>query len=142
MKTRDQKDRQLLALLSEDARLPLAALARRIHLSRSATRERLQRLQDAGIILGYTVRVRWADCEKAAAWLLVTLKPGVACTAVAPGILAVPGVTLCHALGGSLDLLVHVHAANAQEISIARDLIAALEGVTAVSTHVVLARHR
>lgn len=142
MKTLDQKDRQLLALLAEDARLPLTTLAQRIHLSRSATRERLQRLEDTGIILGYTVRVRWTNGDEAGAWLLITLQPGVACTVVAPRILAVPGVTLCHALGGSVDLLVQVHAANAEEISGARDVIAALDGVKAVTTHVVLARHR
>src|SRR3546814_748164 len=90
MKTLDQKDRQLLALLAEDARLPLTTLAQRIHLSRSATRERLQRLEDAGIILGYTVRVRWTNGDEAGAWLLITLQPGVACTLVAPRILAVP----------------------------------------------------
>ncbi|HEY9540431.1 MAG TPA: Lrp/AsnC family transcriptional regulator [Luteimonas sp.] len=142
MKTLDQKDRQLLALLAEDARLPLTTLAQRIHLSRSATRERLQRLEDTGIILGYTVRVRWTNGDEAGAWLLITLQPGVACTVVAPRILAVPGVTLCHALGGTVDLLVQVHAANAEEISGARDVIAALDGVKAVTTHVVLARHR
>src|SRR3546814_3633143 len=64
MKTLDQKDRQLLALLAEDARLPLTTLAQRIHLSRSATRERLQRLADTGIILGSTVRVRWTNGDE------------------------------------------------------------------------------
>src|SRR3546814_2014054 len=80
--------------------------------------------------------------RSAGAWLLITLQPGVACTVVAPRILAVPGVTLCHALGGTVDLLVQVHPANAEEISGARDVIAALDGVKAVPTHVVLARHR
>src|SRR3546814_16587658 len=134
MKTPDQKDRQLLALLAEDARLPLTTLAQRIHLSRSATRERLQRREDAGIILGYTVRVRWTNGDEAGPWLLITLQPGVACTLVAPRILAVPGVTLCHALGGTVDLLVQVHAANADEIHAARAVIAALAGVKAVTT--------
>src|SRR3546814_4297207 len=39
--------------------------------------------------------------RSAGAWLLITLQPGVACTVVAPRILAVPGVTLYHALGGT-----------------------------------------
>ena len=142
MKTLDQKDRKLLALLAADARLPLTTLARRINLSRSATRERLQRLEDAGVILGYTVRVGRTDGDKSAAWLLITLQAGVPCTAVAPPIIAMPGVTMCHALGGAPDLLVHLHAANAVAISTARDAVAALEGVRAVTTHMVLAKHR
>src|SRR3546814_11062759 len=120
MKTPDQKDRQLLALLAEDARLPLTTLAQRIHLSRSATRERLQRLEDAGIILGYTVRVRWTNGDEAGAGLLITLQPGVACTLVAPRILDVPGVTLCHALGGTVELLGQAQWANTADISGAR----------------------
>src|SRR3546814_17811267 len=135
MKTLDQKDRQLLALLAEDARLPLTTLAQRIHLSRSATRERLQRLEDTGIILGYTVRVRWTNGDEAGAWLLITLQPGVACTVVAPRILAVPGVTLCHALGGTVALLVQVHAATAEEISGPRVVLPGLAGLNPRPPH-------
>ena len=47
----------LLAELQGDARLTLAELGRRVGLSSPAVAERLQRLQDAGVITGYHAAV-------------------------------------------------------------------------------------
>ncbi|MBX3621334.1 MAG: Lrp/AsnC family transcriptional regulator [Rhizobacter sp.] len=141
-KTLDALDRQLLALLAADARSPLTTLAKAIGLSRSATQERLQRLEDSGVILGYAVRLRWSPGEEADAWLMLRLASGVTCDAVVPRILALPGVELCHALAGPLDLLVRVRRESTEAVSQVRDTLAALEGVESVTTHVVLAHHR
>ena len=54
----DETDRQLLALLRRNARMPLVALARAVRLSRSAVQGRLARLERSGAIGGYTIRGR------------------------------------------------------------------------------------
>lgn len=48
MKTLDDTDRKLIALLQDNARLPTVALAKAVGLSRSAVQERVQRLEAAG----------------------------------------------------------------------------------------------
>jgi Lrp/AsnC family transcriptional regulator, leucine-responsive regulatory protein len=53
----DPTNRRLLAELQADARLSLAELGRRVGLSSPAVAERLQRLQDDGVILGYHARI-------------------------------------------------------------------------------------
>src|SRR5690606_38623414 len=53
----DDKDRHLNGLLREDARLPTAALARSLGVARTTVVERLKRLEKAGVISGYTVRL-------------------------------------------------------------------------------------
>src|ERR1039457_4017262 len=53
----DDKDRQLLGLLRQDARLPTAALARELGVARTTVVERLKRLTKTGVITGYTVRM-------------------------------------------------------------------------------------
>ncbi|HKW95301.1 MAG TPA: Lrp/AsnC family transcriptional regulator [Methylomirabilota bacterium] len=53
----DSLDRRLLAELQEDARLSLAELGRRIGLSAPAVGERLQRLEERGVVRGYRVLV-------------------------------------------------------------------------------------
>jgi Lrp/AsnC family leucine-responsive transcriptional regulator len=53
----DVTNRRLLAELQADARLSLAELGRRVGLSSPAVAERLQRLQDDGVILGYHARI-------------------------------------------------------------------------------------
>ena len=53
----DAIDRKLIALLQADARASATALARDAGLSRTAIQERMARLERAGVILGYTVRL-------------------------------------------------------------------------------------
>jgi Lrp/AsnC family leucine-responsive transcriptional regulator len=53
----DATNRRLLAELQNDARLSLAELGRRVGLSSPAVAERLQRLERAGVILGYRAEI-------------------------------------------------------------------------------------
>jgi Lrp/AsnC family leucine-responsive transcriptional regulator len=53
----DATNRRLLAELQADARLSLAELGRRVGLSSPAVAERLQRLEDDEVILGYHARL-------------------------------------------------------------------------------------
>ncbi len=55
--TLDAADRQLLEAIQRDARASLTELAGQIHLGVSATRTRLQSLEQRGVITGYTARV-------------------------------------------------------------------------------------
>jgi len=51
----DETDRALIAALSENARQSLADLARAVGLSGPSVAERLRRLEEAGLVSGYTV---------------------------------------------------------------------------------------
>lgn len=53
----DDADRAIIAALTADGRLSMRALAERVHLSRAGVYARVSRLQDAGIITGYTAVV-------------------------------------------------------------------------------------
>jgi DNA-binding Lrp family transcriptional regulator len=44
------KDEELIALLKVDAREPVAALARKLGLSRTTVQDRLRRLEETGVI--------------------------------------------------------------------------------------------
>jgi Lrp/AsnC family transcriptional regulator, leucine-responsive regulatory protein len=49
----DQHDHRILAELQADARLTMAELGRRVHLSQPAVTERVRKLEDGGVIRGY-----------------------------------------------------------------------------------------
>ncbi|MGE0803685.1 MAG: Lrp/AsnC family transcriptional regulator, partial [Lautropia sp.] len=51
-------DLALIALLRQDARMSIAALAHRLGVSRGTVSNRITRLEDAGVIVGYGVRLR------------------------------------------------------------------------------------
>jgi DNA-binding Lrp family transcriptional regulator len=55
--TLDEVDRAIIAALRQDGRLSMRALADRVHISRAGAYTRVQRLEDAGVITGYTVQV-------------------------------------------------------------------------------------
>ena len=53
----DQVDKQLLGILQENSRLSFADLGRKINLSPSAVRERVQKMEDSGVILKYDIQI-------------------------------------------------------------------------------------
>ena len=53
----DNIDRQILALLSHDARLSLKVLSGKIGLSSPSTAERIRRLEERGVIQGYSAQI-------------------------------------------------------------------------------------
>jgi Lrp/AsnC family leucine-responsive transcriptional regulator len=56
----DAYDTRILAELQADARLTLAELGRRVHLSQPAVAERVRKLEAAGVITGYRATVNLA----------------------------------------------------------------------------------
>ena len=58
MYSMDAVDQQLLSLLRKDARTNVAILARKLKVSRGTVTNRITKLEDAGVIVGYTVRLR------------------------------------------------------------------------------------
>lgn len=53
----DMLDRRLLELLSENARLSMKELADKVGLSPPAAAERVRKLEESGVIEGYTIRL-------------------------------------------------------------------------------------
>jgi Lrp/AsnC family transcriptional regulator, leucine-responsive regulatory protein len=53
----DPKNLEMLRALQADPRLPISELARRIGMSAPAVRERLQRLEESGVISGYRLDI-------------------------------------------------------------------------------------
>ena len=73
----DPIDAALVTALAEDARTSVAELARMVEMSPPSVSERLRRLEEAGVIQGYTVRVDPAALGRPlVAWLRVKPLPG------------------------------------------------------------------
>jgi len=57
----DDVDRAIVAVLREDGRISMRALGARLHISRSGACLRVQRLEEAGVITGYSA---WVDPQR------------------------------------------------------------------------------
>lgn len=137
----DEKDKLLLTLLRRDARRSIVALARDLGLSRSATQERLAKLQASGAIAAFTIVEGDGSADRHSAYLMVSFDPGRRCAEIVPKLKRIPAVAMIHSLTGSTDLLVRLDADRVGDIEGARSAVAAVPGVASVSTSMVLERH-
>jgi DNA-binding Lrp family transcriptional regulator len=135
----DQIDRAIMRALRANARLPLVALAREIGLSRSATQERLARLERSGIVAGYTLRTPIPSKGGITAWLHVTNHPGTSCTTTGPRMRALHDFEVLQSLAGKPDVAALVTVPDQAALLALRDEIAALDGVAEVVSTIVLA---
>ena len=138
MKTPDAIDRQLIALLQDNARLPLVTLAKSVGLSRSSVQERLQRLERTKAIEKYTIRVGSAGQRKSQAWFLLSHREGFSCDDVMPYLFGMPEVVFCQSVAGEVDLMVLVQTDSLVELAQLREHVVALKGVEDVTTISVL----
>ena len=137
MKALDGIDKRLIALLQDDARMSVVTLAKSVNLSRSAVQERLARLESAGVISQYTVRLGKLE-GRFQAWLMVNHAEGFTCDDVIPLLTSIPAVRLCHSLAGNVDLLVLVETSSPTELAELREHILLHRTVESVTTSVVL----
>lgn len=108
----DDVNRRLLTLLAADPRLPVTALARRVGMSPPAVRDRLIRLEEAGVIRGYRLDIDPAALGlPVAAWVRVRPGPGQL-TRVAELAASRSDVSECHRISGDDCFLLKVHVAD------------------------------
>ncbi|MBB4016982.1 DNA-binding Lrp family transcriptional regulator [Chelatococcus caeni] len=134
----DDTDRQLIALLRENARTPTADLARRLRLSRTTVQSRIERLERRGIVAGYTVRLA-DDYERGLvrAHVLITALPKFA-RKVEEALAGIVEVRTLHSISGSYDMIAVVAAPSIAELDQLIDRIGALEGVERTMSSIIL----
>lgn len=137
----DDKDRTLLTLLRRDGRRPVVALARDLGLSRSATQDRLAKLQASGAIGGFTLVEERSTDTRESAYLTVRFAPEMKCAQIVPKLKKIHAISTIHSVSGAIDLIVRVEAEDVAGIEAARSAIAEVPGIVTATTYVVLERH-
>lgn len=136
----DPIDRQILAALTEDARVPLVSLASQVHLSRNAVKQRMERMERQGVIGGYSVVPGRASASPVSAIVLVYRSDRMRGGGVVTEIARIPEVRRCDVLSGDFDLLVTLEAESMDRIGEIWELLAAVPGVANTVTAVSLTR--
>lgn len=138
----DALDQQLIALLRKDARTNVAALAKQLGVSRGTVTNRITRLEDSGLIVGYTVRLRPdAEPSEISAWMSVAVE-GNQTRAVIASLLGEPGVAELHDTNGRWDLLAELRATSLAELSQVLERIRLIRGISSTETSLHLATYR
>ena len=138
----DDADRRLLRLLQSDGRMTNQELARRANLSAAATHDRVRKLRERGVILGYAVEI---DPDKVERGLLVFVEVVLDRTtadvfeAFAQAARGMPEVIECHMVAGGFDYLMKARLKGMSDYrDFLGELLVRLPGVRETRTYTVL----
>ncbi len=138
----DETDLQILGLLQDDCRTPLARIGEAVGLSAPAVLERIKKLEAAGVVLGYRALL---DARRLG--LDITAFIGVLIThpdRIADferKVAALDDVLECHHVTGGYTLLIKAKTANTSSLERLISEIRSLPGVARTETMVVLSTH-
>lgn len=138
----DAVDQQLISLMRIDARTSVATLAQKLGVSRGTVTNRITKLEDAGIIVGYTVRLRPdAKPNEISAWMSIVVE-GNQTRQVIASLLGEPGVATLHDTNGRWDLLAELRAQNLSDLSKVLERIRLIKGISNTESSIHLETYR
>lgn len=138
----DDTDRQLIAILRDDARTPVATLAKRLGVSRGTVQNRIDRMMRDGAILGFTLRLPpQGDAHRVRAIMCIAVE-GVSSSAVLGALRGFPEIEAVHATNGRWDLVAELNAESLNAFSAALDGIRQIRGIATTETSILLATSR
>ena len=136
----DKVDNQILALLMDDARMPVTLIAKKIGMARTTVIARIGALEQRGIIAGYGVRLDQSLFQSGVrAYVGMSIEPRSA-AALVKLLQQWPEVeTLC-AVSGVIDYMMTLRCTSTEDLDKLLDQIGELEGVRQTSTSVILSK--
>jgi DNA-binding Lrp family transcriptional regulator len=138
----DNTNRALISLLRQDARLSVADLAQKLKVSRGTVSNRMRKLEDDGVVVGYTVRLRPdAEPNQIRAWCGVMVE-GNQTREVLAHLLDEPGLEALHDTNGRRDLRAEMRADTMAELSQVLERIRLIKGIRTTETSILLATYR
>jgi Lrp/AsnC family transcriptional regulator for asnA, asnC and gidA len=134
MEASDQLDfvnREIIRKLSEDARLPFSELAKQLKISNSLVHQRVKKLQEAGIITGFSVQLNpKAMGYESFTYTGIVTKEARFAYSIAEDLKKIPSVVECHWVSGKYALFIKIVAKNNEDLrKVLYEQIHNIEGV-------------
>ena len=132
------KDQQLLAVMRGNARASTTELAQLLAVSRSTVQKRLERLENEGVIAGYTVQLssEYLD-QEIKAHVMITVSPRMTADII-KDMEKLDGVRAIYSVSGPHDLIAEVAAMSVTDLDNMLDEIIAIDGVERTVSSVIL----
>ncbi|MFT5709148.1 MAG: DNA-binding Lrp family transcriptional regulator [Oceanospirillaceae bacterium] len=132
------KDRQLLMLLQENARESNASLARKIGVSRATVQERLHKLESAGIIEGYGVRINPQNLHRNIDAIVMMVAENKSFQETFIQMEKMPYIQTIHSLSGEWDWSIFISAPTLEEFHLCITQMNELAGVKSTVSHIIM----
>jgi DNA-binding Lrp family transcriptional regulator len=138
----DDTDRRLIALLRDNARLPVATLAQLLKVSRGTVQNRIDRLVAGGVIGGFTLRLKpEAEPQRVRAITMVAVD-GEHATAVIKALRGIPEVQALHTTNGRWDIVAELGMDSLEAFDQALQRIRLIKGIANSETSLLLSTHK
>jgi DNA-binding Lrp family transcriptional regulator len=138
----DDMDRRLISLLRENARTPVAALAKDLKVARGTVQNRLAKLEAEGTIAGFTVRLRPSADERQIGALMTIAVEGNRIEPVLRQLRGDPSVATLHTTNGRWDLVAELRADNLQAFDQVLSRIRRIDGISGTETSLFLSTYK
>jgi len=122
-------DRRLIALLRTDGRAAVTTLARQLGVTRATVNNRLDRLIESGIVLGFTVRVRDDHGDDDVRAISLIEVEGRTTNDVIKALRGLPEIQALHTTNGGWDLVAEIRAESLGDFDRVLGQIRSVEGV-------------
>jgi DNA-binding Lrp family transcriptional regulator len=138
----DDTDRQLIALLRDNARLSVVALASKLRVARATVQNRIARLEADGTIVGYTVRLRPdAETHRIRAIMSIEIE-GHHGEQVRRALRGLPCVVALHTTNGRWDLMAELRADTLEAFDQELNAIRSIPAISNTETSILLSTHK
>jgi DNA-binding Lrp family transcriptional regulator len=138
----DDTDRELIALLRDDARMPVAALAQKLKVARGTVQNRLARLQAEGLIVGFTVRLKpQVEAHRIRASMTIAVE-GSQAPKVLKALRGHPNVSRLHSTNGRWDIVAELMADTLEAFDQVLGQIRLIEGIAQTETSILLSTYK
>lgn len=135
----DETDREILALLQQDSRRSFAEIAKAVSLSAPAVKRRISRLEDLGVIRGYTLRLDHAKLGRPLdAFTELRFSGSTSVDAISAIASGIPEVETVFTIAGDPDALVWIRVRDVAELKQVIDRLRRSGKVTGTKTLMVL----
>jgi DNA-binding Lrp family transcriptional regulator len=139
----DELDKQLIFALRADGRASIAALAKRLGVARGTVQNRMARLEAAGIIVGYSVRLKQqVEGEPRVRGLMMIEVEGNRAGPVQRALLGDPAIMHLHTTNGRWDFVAEVRADSLEEFDRVLARVRLLEGIASTETNLLLSTNK
>jgi DNA-binding Lrp family transcriptional regulator len=138
----DDTDRQLVALLRGNARLPVATLAKTLKVSRGTVQNRIARLIEQDIIQGFTIRARpEADAPRIHAVMMIEVE-GERSDRILTQLRGYPEVSAVHTTNGRWDMVIELNTESLETFDKVLHRIRQIAGISASETSLLLSSYK
>jgi DNA-binding Lrp family transcriptional regulator len=138
----DSTDRRLLALLRDDARMSVAAMAKVLGVARGTVQNRLTRLEADGVIVGYTVRLKLEDPDQRIRALMTVAVEGNRTDEVLKALRGDPAVCALHTTNGRWDIVAELRTESLEAVDRVLGRIRKIAGISNTETSLLLSSQK